>query len=115
VIRGQVDAESDVQGKVVVEAGARVVGSQIRGPVIIGPDAVIERSYIGPFTSLGPRCVIQDSELEYSILFEDTQILGVDVRIERSLLGREVCIRRAQGRPKTQRFVLADQSIIELC
>jgi glucose-1-phosphate thymidylyltransferase len=64
---------------------------------------------------LGPRCVIRDSELEYSILFEDTQILDADVRIERSLLGREVLIRRAQGRPKTQRFVLADQSIIELC
>jgi glucose-1-phosphate thymidylyltransferase len=115
VVRGYVDAESDVQGKVVVEAGARVIASHIRGPAIIGADCVVERSYIGPFTALGPRCVIRDSELEYSILFEDTQILDADVRIERSLLGREVLIRRAQGRPKTQRFVLADQSIIELC
>jgi len=115
VVRGFVDAESDVQGKVVVEAGARVIASHIRGPAIIGADCVVERSYVGPFTSLGPRCVIRDSELEYSILFEDTQILDADVRIERSLLGREVLIRRAAGRPKTQRFILADQSIIELC
>jgi glucose-1-phosphate thymidylyltransferase len=115
VVRGFVDAESDVQGKVVVEAGARVIASHIRGPAIIGVDCVVERSYVGPFTALGPRCVIRDSELEYSILFEDTQILDADVRIERSLLGREVLIRRAVGRPKTQRFVLADQSIIELC
>ncbi len=115
VIRGAVDAESDVQGKVVVEAGARVIASHIRGPAIIGADAVIERSYIGPFTALGARCVIKNSELEYSILFEDTQVLDADVRIERSLLGREVVIRRAESRPKTQKFILADQSIIELC
>ena len=115
VIRGSVDAHSDVAGKVVVEAGARVVASQIRGPVAIGADAVVEGSYIGPFTSIGKRCVIRDSELEYSILFEGTQILDVDVRIERSLLGREVLIRRAAARPRTQKFIVGDQSTIELC
>ena len=115
VIRGSVDAHSDIAGKVVVEAGARVVASQIRGPVAIGADAVVESSYIGPYTSIGKRCVIRDSELEYSILFEDTQILDVDVRIERSLLGREVLIRRAAARPRTQKFIVGDQSTIELC
>ncbi len=115
VIHGAVDGASDIAGKVVVEAGARVVASQIRGPAIIGAEAVVEHSYIGPFTALGRRCVIRNSELEYSILFEATQILDVDVRIERSLLGREVCIRRSAGRPKTQKFILGDQSSIELC
>ena len=115
VIHGEVDAQSDVQGKVVVEAGARVVGSHIRGPAIIGKNTLIEESYIGPFTSLGAGCVIRNSELEYSILFEGTQILDADVRIERSILGRDVMIRRVRTRPKTQKFILADQSIIELC
>ncbi len=115
VIRGEVDAGSDVAGKVVVEEGAKVIGSQIRGPAIIGGESVVERSYIGPFTSVGRRCVIRNSELEYSILFEDTQILDADVRIERSLLGREVLIRRGNSRPKTQKFILGDQSTIELC
>ena len=115
IIHGEVDAASDIAGKVVVEAGAKVIASQIRGPAIIGGEAIVERSYIGPFTALGPRCVIRNSELEYSILFEDTQILDVDVRIERSLLGREVVIRKSDTRPKTQKFVLGDQSSIELC
>lgn len=114
VVRGSVDAASDVAGKVLVEEGARIVGSHVRGPAIIGAGAVIEESYIGPFTSVGARCHIRDSELEYSILFEDTQILDADVRIERSLLGREVLVRRGVGRPKTQKFILGDQSIIEL-
>ncbi len=114
VIRGEVDAASDVAGKVVVEEGARVIGSQIRGPAIIGGEGVVENSYIGPFTSVGRRCLIRNSELEYSILFEDTQILDADVRIERSLLGREVLIRRGTSRPKTQKFILGDQSTVEL-
>ncbi len=114
-LEGAIDAASDVDGKVVLAAGAKVVASQIRGPAIIGPGCVIERSYIGPFTALGARCVIRDSELEYSILFEDTQILDADVRIERSLLGREVIIRRGETRPHTQKFILGDQSVIELC
>jgi glucose-1-phosphate thymidylyltransferase len=115
VIRGKVDAASDVAGKLVIEEGARVIGSQIRGPAIIDKESVIENSYIGPFTSVGPRCLIRNSELEYSILFEGTQILDADVRIERSLLGREVLIRRGTSRPKTQKFLLGDQSTVELC
>ncbi len=115
VIRGQVDAASDVAGKVVVEEGARVIASQIRGPAIIGGESVVEGSYVGPFTAVGRRCQIRNSELEYSILFEDTQILDADVRIERSLLGREVIIRKGNARPKTQKFILGDQSIVELC
>ena len=114
VIRGLVDLASDVAGKVVVEEGARVIGSQIRGPAIIGRDCVVENSYIGPFTSIGRRCQIRNSELEYSILFEGTQILDADVRIERSLLGREVLIQRGYSRPRTQKFILGDQSTIEL-
>ncbi|HWU37047.1 MAG TPA: sugar phosphate nucleotidyltransferase, partial [Candidatus Acidoferrum sp.] len=114
-LAGKVDEQSDLDGKVVLEQGAQVIASQIRGPAIIGKGCVIERSYVGPFTSLGERCVIRDSELEYSILFEDTQVLGADVRIERSLLGREVVIRRGESRPRTQKFILGDQSIIELC
>jgi len=112
---GQVDGESDVAGPVVLGPGSKVIASQIRGPAIIGPDCSIERSYIGPFTSLGARCRVRDSELEYSIVCEDTQILDATVRIERSLLGREVLIRRGETRPRTQKFILGDQSTIELC
>ena len=113
-IRGNVDARSDIAGKVIVEPGAQILASQIRGPAIIGAETVVEGSYIGPFTAVGSRCVIRNSELEYSILFPGTQILNADVRIERSLLGREVIIRRADGRPRTQKFILGDQSVIEL-
>ncbi len=112
--RGQVDAASDIAGRVWLEAGAQVAGSHVRGPAIIGAGARVHNSYIGPFTSIGPGCEVRNSEVEFSILMEGARVLDADVRIERSLLGRGVVIRKGESRPRTQKFILGDQSLIEL-
>lgn len=111
---GQVDAKSDIAGKVILEPGATVVASQIRGPAIIGAGTVVENSYIGPFTSIGADCLIKNSEVEYSIVSERCRIIDAYNRIERSLLGREVEILRCVSKPRTQKFIVGDQSRIEL-
>ena len=51
-IEGDVDAESRIEGKVVIEPGAVIERSVVRGPVIIGARARIVHAYIGPFTSI---------------------------------------------------------------
>ena len=53
-IAGEVDPDSTLGGPVVVEAGARVSGSTIRGPAIIGPETLVRDAYIGPFTAICP-------------------------------------------------------------
>ncbi len=113
-VHGTVDAASDIAGKVMIGKGARITNSQIRGPVIIGEQAVIERSSIGPFTSIGNGCEVRHSEVEYSILMEGCRIVDAATRIERSLLGREVQIVRCDTTPRTQKFIVGDQSRIEL-
>jgi glucose-1-phosphate thymidylyltransferase len=113
-IAGTVDAASDIAGKVIVQTGAKIIRSTIRGPAIIGAEAIIQEAYIGPFTAIGEGCEIRNSEVEYSIVLPRSRILHADVRIERSLLGREVTILRAEARPRTQKFIVGDQSIIEL-
>lgn len=114
VIKGYVDEDSDIAGKVIIERGARIIRSSIRGPVIIGEDTVIENSYIGPFTSIYYDCHIKNSEVEYSIILEKCKIIDADIRIERSLLGREAEIVKCHSRPRTQKFIIGDQSIVEL-
>ena len=113
-IDGKIDDRSDVAGKVVIGVGSRIVNSHIRGPAIIGEKAVIENSYIGPFTSIHDRCVIRNSEVEYSILLQACRIIDADIRIERSLLGKEVEIIKCASKPRTQKFIVGDQSVIEL-
>lgn len=114
LIKGDVDQHSEITGKVIIEAGVRVIESEIRGPAIIGQGTVIEQSYIGPFTAISSDCEIRHSEVEHSILLERVQILNAQVRMEKSLLGREVVIIGGAARPRTQKFIVGDQSRIEL-
>ena len=109
-VEAELDVSSEVHGPVVIEKGARIVGSVIRGPVTIAKDCQIIDSYIGPFTSIGEGTVIRNSEVEHSIILAHCQILDVESRIEDSLIGKNVEIYRAATRPKAYRFMLGDNS-----
>jgi glucose-1-phosphate thymidylyltransferase len=109
-IEGTVDAESRVEGKVVLEAGASIERSVVRGPVVIGAGARIARAYIGPFTSIGQNAEIRETEIEHSIVLEGASITDLANRIEDSLIGRNASIYRLPVRPSAYRFMLGDNS-----
>ncbi|MFQ6675892.1 MAG: glucose-1-phosphate thymidylyltransferase [Fidelibacterota bacterium] len=113
-VEGEVDSASTLRGRVHVGKGSRVLDSSIRGPVMIGDDVQVEKAYIGPYTSIADRCRIIGSEIEYSIVMDNSRLEHVGVRIEASLLGHDVHITRSDARPKTHRFMVGDQSRIEL-
>jgi glucose-1-phosphate thymidylyltransferase len=110
---GSVDDASEVIGRVVIEAGAEVSESRIVGPAIIGDGTRIRGSYIGPFTSVAPSCVISDSEIEYSIVMRGTSIRGVR-RIEASLIGQDVEVTPSRKVPRAHRLVLGDHSKVQI-
>lgn len=114
MILGKVDETSHLTGKIVVGKGTKIVNSVLRGPLIIGEDCVIEDSYVGPFTSIYHSCVVKKSEIEFSIVLKDCRIEDVGIRIEESLLGNDVQIMRATKKPKTNRFMIGDQSRVEV-
>lgn len=113
-IEGTVDEESNVVGRVVLERGARLVRSVVRGPAIIGQDALLTDTFIGPFTSIGAGCRISDSELEHSIVLEHSTIENIDRRIEGSLIGRNVELRRSETKPRAHKLLLGDNSQLGL-
>src|SRR5947209_7737731 len=86
--------ESQVDGRVVVEPGARLERCAVRGPAVIGAGARLTDCYIGPYTAIGEGCSIQNAEVEHSILLAGALIHGLDGRMESSLLGRNVKIGR---------------------
>ncbi len=110
---GEVDAASELIGRVIVEAGATVSGSRIVGPAIIGAGSQLTGSYVGPFTSVAPGCVIADSEIEYSIVLEGASIRGVR-RIEASLIGHDVEVTPAPRVCQAHRLVLGDHSKVQI-
>ena len=112
-VHGDVDAGSSVVGRVVVEAGARLVRSTVRGPAIIGRDTVLTDTYVGPFTSVYHSCALTDTEIEHSIVLESSSIRGVR-RIEDSLVGKEVQVEPASGMPRAHRLMLGDHSRVQI-
>jgi len=113
-VRGDIDERSIVAGKVVIEKGARIVNSVIRGPAIIGEGCLVEDSYVGPFSSIGNNTTLKGSEVEYSIILRDCRIADVRIRLEGSILGNDVEIVEATGKPRVHRFMIGDQSRVEL-
>lgn len=109
-----IDQDSTVLGRAEIAESARIINSNIRGPAIIGKNCVIENSYIGPYTSIFDNTIILNSEVEYSIILDNCKIDDVDFRIESSLLGKDVEIVKASPKPKTHRFIIGNQSRIEI-
>jgi glucose-1-phosphate thymidylyltransferase len=104
--------DAQVDGRVVVEAGAVLQRATVRGPAIIGAGAVVRDAYIGPYTAVGRSCVIEGAEVEHSILLEGSSVRGLDGRMESSLLGRDVAISRGDRQPRAYRFMVGDKSEI---
>jgi glucose-1-phosphate thymidylyltransferase len=75
-VHGSVDADSVLTGRVVVEEGAVIERSTVRGPAIIGRDTVVRDTYVGPFTSIYFGCTLEDTEIEHSIVLEESTIRG---------------------------------------
>lgn len=109
-IDGSLDADSRIEGKVVIEKGARVEASVIRGPAIIGANATISHAYVGPFTSIMNDVEVRASEIEHSIVLEGSSLRNLSTRVADSLIGKNVRIQRENLKPSAYRFMLGDNS-----
>src|ERR687890_620051 len=114
-IDGRIEGElvdSRCDGRVVVEAGARLERCTVRGPAVIGAGARLVDCYVGPYTAIGAGCTIERAEVEHSILLDGCTVCDLDGRMESSLLGRNVTIHRGDGQPRALRFMVGDTSEI---
>jgi glucose-1-phosphate thymidylyltransferase len=112
-VRGTVEGDSSIEGRVVVEPGALVRDSTIRGPAIIGAGTKVVGSFVGPFTSIASDCEIVNSEIEHSVVLERSRIVDVP-RIEGSLIGRDVEVTRSARRPRATRLMVGDHCRVDL-
>ena len=109
-MEGSVDSKSQLVGKVIIEEGAEIINSVIRGPAIIGEHTRIVNSYIGPFTSIYHHCLIEETEIEFSMVLENSRIVDIEQRIDHSLIGRNVEVTKSPVKPRAYRLVLGDHS-----
>ncbi len=113
-IQGQIDETSQITGRVAIAANTQIINSTIRGPVIIGADCHIENTFIGPYTSIADGVKLQEADLEHCVVLQQAQILGIQQRIVDSVIGQRAKLTVASPRPKALRFLIGDDSQIEV-
>jgi glucose-1-phosphate thymidylyltransferase len=113
-IDGDLDADCRVEGRVVIEPGAKLERTVVRGPAIIGSGTRISDAYVGPYTAIDRDVVITRSEIEHSIVLAGSSIRDLHARMEASLLGKNVSLSRSEGMPKTLRFLVGDNAKISI-
>ncbi len=113
-IFGELDADSQVVGRVQIGQGTQLINCSVRGPVIIGENCHLENCFIGPYSSIADGVTLKDVELEHSVILQETRIEGIQQRIVDSLIGRRAHLGTGRPRPKALRFMVGDDCQIEL-
>ena len=106
--------DSHIEGPVIIEAGAVLERATVRGPAIIGAGARLIDCYVGPYSAIDENCVIERAEIEHSILLAGSIVHDLPVRMESSLLGRNVTVTRDSRQPKALRLMVGDNSSVGL-
>ncbi len=117
MLEGRVEGvveDSQISGRVVIEAGAYVRGCKIVGPALIAGGAVLEEAYVGPFTSIGAGSVIRRAEVEHSVIEDEVTIENVETRLQDCLIGLRASVSGGRRVPRTLKLTLSDTSQVEL-
>ncbi|MEZ2229143.1 MULTISPECIES: glucose-1-phosphate thymidylyltransferase [unclassified Microcoleus] len=110
----KVDAKSQIIGRVQIGKSSEIVNCTVRGPVVIGENCHIENCFIGPYSSIADRVTMIDADIEHSVILEGAKISGIEQRIVDSVIGQRAQLTNAPIRPKALRFMIGDDSQIEL-
>ncbi|MEQ9620304.1 MAG: glucose-1-phosphate thymidylyltransferase [Deltaproteobacteria bacterium] len=112
-MKGNVDAGSNVIGRVHIEEDSRIENSTVRGPTIIGKNTTIRDSFVGPYTSIGNDCLIQKTSVEFSVILDGSEVSGIE-RLEESLIGKNSTIHKDLSPHKALRLHIGDDSEVGL-
>ncbi|MBR8837334.1 MAG: glucose-1-phosphate thymidylyltransferase [Stigonema ocellatum SAG 48.90 = DSM 106950] len=113
-VAGEVDAQTQVIGRVQIGSMSKVINCTIRGPVIIGSNCHLENCFIGPYSSIADNATLIDTDLEHSVVLDGAKIVGIHQRIIDSVIGQRAQLTVAPRRPKALRFLIGDDCQIEL-
>jgi glucose-1-phosphate thymidylyltransferase len=91
---------AEVEGRVLIDDSATIESSRVRGPSVIGPGARIVDSYVGPYTSVGERAIIENSEVENAIILPRATIEHFGLRVEESVIGEGAELHRTFRVPR---------------
>lgn len=111
---GEVDAKSQIVGKVNIGQGTMIVNSKITGPVIIGQDVQVINSELGPHLSVSDSCKIESSRVKNSVLMSGVIVSNLAQSLETSLIGSESEVVNKDGSDKIVKLFIGANCSVEI-
>ena len=87
-------SQARIEGRVKIHHTAVIERSTIRGPAVIGPRAVLQDAFVGPYSAVGAEVRLEGAELEHSIVLDHAIIRHIGHRLEDSLVGSGATVTR---------------------
>jgi len=112
-IKGGVDSQSRIVGRVQIGEGTKLESSRIQGPVFIAANCRIKNSLIKPFTNIRAGTVVEDSTVEHSVILENCQITKIK-HLADSVIGRNTVLAGLGKSPKKVKLFIGDDCKVEL-
>ena len=107
-------SQARIEGRVHIHPTAVVERTTIRGPAVIGPRAVLQDSFVGPYSAVGKGVRLEGAELEHSIVLDNAVIRHIGQRLEDSLVGTGATVTRDFAFPSGLRLRVGRRSEILL-
>ena len=104
--------DSTLEGPVQIGEGSLIERCTIRGPVVIGAGCRLSDTFVGPYTAISDGVVVEQAEIEHSIILENSRISRLGARMADSLIGRDCVIAHSEALPVAYRFMVGDSSQI---
>jgi glucose-1-phosphate thymidylyltransferase len=105
---------NEMRGRVAISPSAYLSNCVVHGPVSIGDRAVVEDSFIGPFTAVGADVVIDGAEIDNSMLLAGAKVHHPGFRIEGSIIGEQSQVTRSFDLPKGTHLRLSAHSHVSI-
>jgi glucose-1-phosphate thymidylyltransferase len=89
-----------IHGRVVISPAASVSNCQIFGPVHIADRAIVEDSFVGPYTAIASDAVVSGTEIDNSMVLAGAEVRHPGSRIEASIIGEGARVVRSFDLPR---------------
>ena len=103
-----------MHGRIVISPSAFVSNCVVYGPVSIADGAVLEDSFVGPYTAVGARAILSGTEIDNAMVLADAEIRHPGSRIEASIIGERARVTRGFELPSGLHMRLGPDSRITL-
>lgn len=113
-VDGRFGDNNEAHGRMAISPTAQISGCTLHGPVAVDEGAVVEDSFVGPYTAIAAGAVISGTDIDNAMVLAGAEVRHPGHRIEASIIGERASIVRTFELPKGLHLRLEPHSRVTL-